>query len=98
MRYELTNTSEQLIMAQAERDHKALRIEQLIRQHGPEEDESQTGSSQEPELAVITGHLNKIAALEKEVKHLKQVIYIAFFSVIAMFSVEELGNECVAVR
>ena len=73
VKYELTNTSEQLIMAQAERDQKALRIEQLTKQHGVEPDDSQAGSSQEPELAVIKGHLNKISALEKEVKHLKQV-------------------------
>lgn len=73
VRYELTNTSEQLIMAQAERDQKALRLEQLAQQHNIEEDGGQPGSSQEPELAVIKGHLNKIAALEKEIKHLKQV-------------------------
>lgn len=74
VKYELTNTSEQLLLAQAERDQKALRLEQLARQHGVEEGEDQSGlAGQEPELAVIKGHLNRIAALEKEVKHLKQV-------------------------
>ncbi len=52
-----------------------MKLEQIAQRHGGEEDE-QSGSqngSEEPGLTVLTGHLNRIAALEKEVKRLKQV-------------------------
>ena len=61
-------------MAQAQRDQKALRLEQLAQQHGVDSNADEPSNSQVPEMAVITGHLHRIAALEKEVKHLKQVI------------------------
>lgn len=76
VKQELVDTSERLITAQAQRDRNAMKLEQLAQQHGGTADDQASGSqddAQEPELTVLTGHLNRIAALEKEVKRLKQV-------------------------
>lgn len=75
VKQELVDTSEQLITAQAQRDRNAMKLEQIAQRSdgiGDEQAGSQDGSD-EPELTVLTGHLNRIAALEKEVKRLKQV-------------------------
>ena len=91
MNHELTNTSEELIMAQAQRDQKALRMEQLAQQHGVDGITDKPSSSQAPEMAVITGHLHRIAALEKEVKHLKQVQFLQHCA--SCMSCGEKGNQ-----
>ncbi|DBA94598.1 TPA: hypothetical protein ACH3X1_002180 [Trebouxia sp. C0004] len=70
VRQELVDTGEQLITAQAQRDRNAMKLEQLAQQPG-----STTGDGEDEEqgLTVLTGHLSRIAALEKEVRRLKQV-------------------------
>lgn len=85
MRQELTATSDELLVAQAQRDRNALRLQQLERLHssaGAGSSSAATidgvaGTPQEAaddqELNVITGHLRKIAGLEQEVKRLKKV-------------------------
>ena len=71
VKQELVDTSEQLITAQAQRDRNAIKLEQIAQRRGTESDEQD--GVEEPGLTVLTGHLNRIAALEKEVKRLKQV-------------------------
>ena len=85
MRQELTTTSEELLIAQAQRDRNALRLQQLERLHssagaGSSSAATTDGDGSTPgeaadkqELNVITGHLRRIAGLEQEVKRLKKV-------------------------
>ncbi len=70
VKQELVDTSEQLITAQAQRDRNAMKLEQLAQQPGSA---AEDGEDEEQGLTVLTGHLSRIAALEKEVKRLKQV-------------------------
>jgi hypothetical protein len=70
VKQELVDTSEQLITAQAQRDRNAMKLEQLAQQPGSATDD---GEDEEQGLTVLTGHLSRIATLEKEVKRLKQV-------------------------
>ena len=75
VKQELVSTSEQLIQTQAQRDRNAMKLEQIAQRQGMSAGEA--GSSQhdaeEPDESVLTGHLKRIASLEKEVKRLKQV-------------------------
>ena len=85
MRQELTATSEELLIAQAQRDRNALRLQQLERLHSSAGAGSSSaaatygeagipeGAADEQDLNVITGHLRRIASLEQEVKRLKKV-------------------------
>lgn len=69
MRLEVRDTGEKLVTAQAERDSFAMRVEELAAAHGVP-----AGlDSAQAEVGVIQGHLRRIADLEAEVKHLKQV-------------------------
>ncbi|DBB08621.1 TPA: hypothetical protein ACH3X3_008748 [Trebouxia sp. C0006] len=70
VKQELVDTSEQLITAQAQRDRNAMKLEQLAQQPGSA---TEDGEDEQQGLTVLTGHLSRIAALEKEVKRLKQV-------------------------
>ena len=75
VKQELVNTSEQLIQTQAQRDRNAMKLEQIAARQGTISDEpgSSQAATDEPDVTVLTGHLNRIASLEKEVKRLKQV-------------------------
>ena len=84
VRQELTATSEELLVAQAQRDRNALRLQQLERLHssaGAGSSSAAAGgdggaleeAADEQELNVITGHLRRIAGLKQEVKRLKKV-------------------------
>ena len=75
VKQELVDTSEQLIRTQAQRDRNALKLEQLAQKQGTDVGGSASNpeADDEEEMGVLAGHLNRIAALEKEVKRLKQV-------------------------
>lgn len=75
VKQELIDTSEQLIRTQAQRDRNAMKLEQLGQPPGAGVDGpvGSQESSEEGEMGVLAGHLNRIASLEKEVKRLKQV-------------------------
>lgn len=75
VKQELVDTSEQLIRTQAQRDRNALKLEQLAQKQGTDVNGSASNqeADDEDEMGVLAGHLNRIAALEKEVKRLKQV-------------------------
>lgn len=72
VKQELVDTSEQLIRTQAQRDRNALKLEQHAQKQGTDVNSNQEADD-EGEMGVLAGHLNRIAALEKEVKRLKQV-------------------------
>ena len=78
VKQELIETSEQLISTQAQRDRNAMKLEQLAQKQGadasgPPGNQGDGEGDEEGDMGVLTGHLNRIAALEKEVKRLKQV-------------------------
>lgn len=78
VKQELIDTSEQLISTQAQRDRNAMKLEQLAQKQGadasgPPGNQGDGEGDEEGDMGVLTGHLNRIAALEKEVKRLKQV-------------------------
>lgn len=76
VKQELVDTSEQLIITQAQRDRNAMKLEQLVHRQGTDMDGPTISQEADDkgEMGVLTGHLNRIAALEKEVKRLKQVL------------------------
>ena len=80
VKQELVDTGEQLITTQAQRDRNAMKLEHLADQQGTVVDGPSVSQEEddEGEMGVLTGHLNRIAALEKEVKRLKQVCCSVF--------------------
>ena len=60
-----------------------MKLEQLAQRQGADLDgpAASQQADDENEMGVLTGHLNRIAALEKEVKRLKQVCLRNFSSV-----------------
>ena len=75
VKQELVSTSEQLIHTQAQRDRNAMKLEQIAERQGASGGEASSShpEAEEPDESVLTGHLKRIALLEKEVKRLKQV-------------------------
>lgn len=75
-RQELRETGEKLILAQAERDAKAVRVEELLAAQGLPT-EQQTGGTEA--VGVMQKHLQRISDLQAEVKRLRKV-YLSFAS------------------